>query len=490
MSSVSSMAVTAPEFPWTRLSELAPLPKPPSGDSRWPSQTELTLRAARVDVWIKGGDSKTTVGEVCRKRAKELVAKGHLRSRSANEWQCEIEFALLRDSTILRLPTSDGIENAIAELNAWWPGHWGTLDKKDVEKALSQTSRYATHLLDARSDASPPDKMLARLLWIDQLRQKFPDQPLTDDELRQKNRYRRVIETGQKYAIGMSPEVREQIDYVLNEYAEGSLWVPVDGNAVEEAELTSRVATIGLSPLDRSRVVAALLQTAAACESDRCSSGTNVIHPIAGYAMHIVRDEEGCTPALVGVRPGHWQLRIEGQQYVISCELWPRPVVMSSGEFGRTRGSASAILRDVGVSVDSPPGHWKAVWETYGLRNQLLNAADLVDPSERLERIAKWIRQVAATAPAANRPAIDGSPVRMADGTTIADPRWIAERAEAEGVILPHEKQALEEKLRRQARETGTNRRDSSKKQKWLLVIAPSDASTGTPLINTGILET
>ena len=161
---------------------------------------------------------------------------------------------------------------------------------------------------------------------------------------------------------------------------------------------------------------------------------------------------------------------------------------MSHHEFGRARGSANAILRDVGVSLDSPPGHWKKIWETYGLRNQLLAAARRVDPRIRLEKVFGWIHQIVSTAPAAHRPPTDGSAVRLSDGATVADVHWLVERALADGVIMPHERDGLEREIRR--RSTETNRRDAAKRQRKLLVLDAGPVASETPLISTAFSPT
>jgi hypothetical protein len=322
------------------------------------------------------------------------------------------------------------------------------------------------------------------LVWLNRLRDKYPDRPVTLNEYARLRHRRRVLEAGEKHAAGLSNDARAVFFDRLDDFAQQKLEVPIDGDSVQEAIFSRELGTVGLSREDRCRVAASLLQTAAALNGEQFLHVNSAAHPIHGYAMVFGDAETGDFSTLVGAAPGCWRLQIEGDQYVLTCDLWPRPVVMSHHEYGRARGSANAILRDVGVSVDSPPGHWKKIWETYGLRSQLLLAAQRVDPCIRLEQVFRWIHRLASEAPAAHRPPTDGSAVRLSDGATVADVRWLVERALADGMIMPHEREGLEREIRRRSMET--NRRDAAKRQRKLLVLDPGPVASENPLISTG----
>ena len=251
------------------------------------------------------------------------------------------------------------------------------------------------------------------------------------------------------------------------------------GDAKAEADLSAEV--IALTELDRCKIATAILQTAHAIHQEKPWAKGLKIHPIHGYALAVDGECSNFPGNIRAVAPGFWRLAIEGEQFIITCELWPAPVVMSPNEFGRARGSANAILRDVGIAVDSPPGHWKAVWETHGLRSQLLTTAERIDPRVRIEEFKAWMRGIALAAPAADRPPTNGAAVRLADGATVASRQWLIGQAIADGVLRPHERSVFERTMRENTRET--NRRDANRVQQRLLTIDAVAEPTQSPLI-------
>lgn len=478
--SVAETAVSVQSITWDELTRVAPLPCPIVGRV-WTSCVEAAGRDARRALWMNGSTSQQDILQTC---INALTARDPKapdpNSKFSSEWSSTLCHALEADITLMQHPTLAGVEFMIDCIENWWEQHWEQQDKSDLEFALSMTDAAIDwQFLNWHNKA---DALLGRLLWLERLRKRFPGYAVTYKELDEQRHRLRVLKKGEVYSTGLGAEARKVFFKALEDLASGKLTVPVNSNAIEEARFYREIVTIGLDQVQRCRLAAALLQTAAALNSEKCLTANNLLHPIHGYAMVFGDPAARCDTQWVGVAPGRWRLRVEGEQYVITCDLWPRPVVMSHHEFGRARGSANAILRDVGISVDSPPGHWKLVWEKHGLRNQLLAAAERIDQRMRLEEVWQWVARVAAAAPAAHRPALDGSAVRLADGVTVADPRWLIEQAMADGIILSHERAFLEKEIRNRARET--NRRDEAKRQRKLLVIDGVGPAPGIPLIN------
>jgi len=444
---------------------------------------EVAGKAARKAVWTSRDASEKSIRAACVAALAEVdPTKGTDPNSPVMWWSVALAAALADDLTIRSLPDLIEVDKLSWIMEDFWKDSWQGQDKSDMARALSfaEATVELPFEMGLHDHANQADIALAKALFLKRLRLQFPGYPVTSVELRD-YRYRQlVLTTGERFAVGLSAEAKEQFLDALQDMAYGKLSVPVDCDAVSETRFANSVPIVGLSQLERCRVIAALLQTAAVIHSEQCQQARCMIHPICGYAIVL---GPGAGTTVTGTAPGLWRLRVEGQQYIIQCELWARPVVMSHQEFGRARGSSHAILRDVGVSVDSPPGHWKTVWEKHGLRDQLLAAAERVDQRVRVTQLWEWVARIAADAPAAHRPAIDGSAVRLADGATVVDPRWLIEQALAEGVIMPHEKSALEKEVRRHARET--NRRDEAKRQRKLLVIDAALWPAGIPYIDT-----
>lgn len=480
--SVAETVIAKRSISWDELTEIAPLPDADSENLKWDSVTAAAGRAARRDVWQSEDQSAERIHRACLEWLKELDPEGGNRPlHGPVAWVHVLARALARDPLIRQPPTLNGVDFALSCIEQWWPEHWAQEDKSDIEEALSMSEVYIEFQYGHFENQS--DVTLAKLIWLDHLRKQFPGCPVTTDELRQLKHRRRVLAAGEKYSAGFSGESKSFFDELLVRFADGSLDVPISGNAHDEAVFFRYINFVGIEQVERCRIGAAILHTVAALNSEHSLRRNTAIHPVCGYALVLGTRREGSHNTQIGAAPGLWRLRIEGEQYMINCELWPRPVVMSHNEFGRARGSANAILRDVGISVDSPPGHWKKVWETHGLRDQLLAAAERVDPRIRLEQVLRWVREIASEAPAAHRPPTDGSAVRLADGATVADVRWLVERALADGMIMPHERDGLEREIRRRSMET--NRRDAAKRQRKLLVLDPGPVASENPLITT-----
>jgi len=479
--SVSETDIAIKSITWDDCNAVHPLPAPPRPDMEWGSALEALGKAVRKEIWISQDNSTENITAACYEAIKERdPERGKQPLTGLMPYRRLLSRALAGDITIIQLPTLKGVSDVMACLDAWWPDHWERQDKSDIDLALA-----STHLNTEIQFVNYPnraDLLLGRLFWLERLRDEFPGCPVTVREIEQCRRRRRVLELGAEHASGLPDEARTVFVDHLDDWAQERLHVPVNGDSVQEAKFAKELMFVGLTPVERCRVAAALLQTVAEANSETCLHANNAMHPIHGYALVFGDSATGDRNTLIGASPGCWRLQIEGEQYVLTCDVWPRPVIMSHHEFGRARGSANAILRDVGVSLDSPPGHWKKIWETYGLRNQLLVAARRVDPRIRLEKVFGWIHQIVSTAPAAHRPPIDGSAVRLSDGATVVDVRWLVERALADGVIMPHERDGLEREIRR--RSTETNRRDAAKRQRKLLVLDAGPVASETPLIS------
>lgn len=466
--SVAETVIAQQNISWDELTKIAPLPDPRSENLKWDWASRFAGQAARKEIWISGNNSRDHIYDACAKCLTALDPdSGNCPGIGPLQWTGVLSAALADDPLIKQLPTLDGVDFAMQCIEQWWPEHWAEQANSDIETALSMSEFFIQRKYEHLSNQS--DATLARLLWLARLREQFPGCPVTTDELRQLKHRRRVLAAGENHSVGLVGESKSVFLELLGLFADGELDIPLSGNALDEATFLRRINLFGMERVERCRIGAALLQTAAALNSDNALRQNTAIHPVCGYALVLGTRAQGTHDTYVGAAPGLWRLRVEVEQYVISCELWPRPVVMSHNEFGRARGSANAILRDVGISVDSPPGHWKKVWETHGLRDQLLAAAERVDPQIRLEQVWQWIRRIAAAAPSAHRPAIDGAAVRLADGATVADPRWLIAQALHDGVILPHEQAGLEKEIRRRTLET--NRRDVAQRQRKFLVL-------------------
>lgn len=482
--SVTETDIAQRRISWDELTEIAPLPDAHGENLQSDIRFQMAGRGARRDIWQSRDQSAERIHAACLEQLKALDPDGGNRPLAGPvSWVHVLSRALGRDPLIQQLPSLDGVDFVLSCIEQWWPEHWAQQDESNIETALSLSEKFLRFKYSHLKNQS--DATLARLLWLDHLRKQFPGCPVTTDELQQLQHRRRVLAAGVKHSVGFSSESKSLFDELLVNFADGELDIPVSGNAHHEAMFLRRINFVGIDQVDECRIGAALLHTAAALNSENSLWRNTSIHPVCGYALLVGARPEGAAyhPA-IGAAPGLWRLRIEGEQYMITCELWPRPVVMSHNEFGRARGSANAILRDVGISVDSPPGHWKKVWETHGLRDQLLAAAERVDPRIRLEQVFRWVREIASEAPAAHRPPTDGSAVRLSDGATVADIRWLVDRALADGMIMPHERDGLEREIRRRSMET--NRRDAAKRQRKLLVLDPGPVASENPLISTG----
>ncbi len=475
--SVAETAIAAQGISWKELAELAPLPGPRGEGLQWDFVAKQAGCEARAKIWSEQKNSDDFVFETC--RAAVRSCQGSAFEDHQDRWSAQLALALQRDPLIKQLPTLHGIEWFVECVAAWWPGYWEGQDKSDLERALSGTEAAIDFQYWKWPNSS--DKKLGSLLWRHRLRAQFPGLPLTLPELQDLREKRRIRSVASLHSAGLDGRAAEVFAECVEDMATGMMKIPVAGDALEEAKYFRQINLIDLDKIDRLRVFAALLHTAAALHRDK-PEGRSQTHPIHGYAIVFGKSSQGLHNSMVGVAPGLWQLQVEGDQYLLTCELWPRPVVMSPHEFGRARGSANAILRDVGIAVDSPPGHWKAVWETHGLRSQLLATAERIDPQVRIEEFKDWIHRIALAAPAANRPPENGAAVRLADGATVASCRWLIGQAMADGIIRPHEEPLFEKTLRQSAKET--NRRDANGVQQRLLTINAVGGPAKIPLIN------
>jgi hypothetical protein len=464
---------------WRQLSECVELPSVPSdsGCRAWPQEVADVLRVARATIWTTGSNSSPKIERAVVNAINLLQSEtggNHLWS-----WQFQLQFVLESDPLVVTIPTRHGVDEAKERLDRWWVGHWASADKSESEMTLALTECFAE--IELADCTNKSDAKLAIIGFLVHLRGILPDSPLTSAELMALKYKRRVRAIGERFTSGMQEDLKSQFFAELARMADGLLRVPCSGDAREEAIFASSVFCE--DRLDACKLAAALLQTAHAVHVETSRVVGLRLHPIHGYGMAFDGESSESPGKLRAVSPGLWRLALEGEQYIITCDLWPQPVVMSPNEFGRARGSANAILRDVGIAVDSPPGHWKAVWESHGLRSQLLATAERIDPRLRIEEFKAWVGRVALAAPAADRPPVDGAAVRLADGATVASIAWLIGQAAADGVIRPHEEALLENTLRRNSRET--NRRDSSRKQLRRLVIDTISESPGIPLSNT-----
>jgi hypothetical protein len=468
---------------WRHLSEYAALPRMPSdsGNDDWPDAVADVLRVARAAIWSLGDNSSKQIGRAIDNAI--TLLHGESTKCDLRGWQFQLQFALERDPLVISLPTSDGVDEAKERLGRWWADHWASADKSDSETTLALTESLAEiELSDCKNKS---DAMLAIIGFLVRLRANFPDSPLTYAEFMAIKHKRRVRAIGERFSTGMNDDLKSQFFAELDRMADGFLSVPCSGDAREEAKFASSVFCG--DRLNTCKLAAALLQTAHAVHVETSRVYGIRIHPIHGYGMAFDDESSVAADKLCAVSPGLWRLALEGDQYIITCELWPQPVVMSPNEFGRARGSANAILRDVGIAVDSPPGHWKAVWESHGLRSQLLATAERIDPRLRIEEFKAWVGRVALAAPTADRPPPNGAAVRLADGATVASCQWLIGQAAAEGVIRPHEHALFERTLRQAAKET--NRRDTNRVQQRLLTIDAVGEPAGIPLNNKGVIE-
>ncbi len=485
---------------WRWLSEYAELPKIEGPDGlvelRWNKQEMACM--ARAQIWAnnidlvsgsagetkaQAGDEKTRRQQKIARTVEAVVSKA---AKAAEDdeilsWRDTITFTLWRDPLLEQLPSKEAVEAGIETLEEWWGEYYANFDKaEDAEMCFAITEEMAE--IQLRDVENRTSRTLAVVAFLTRLRKRFPDACLTTTEFRELKHKRLVRTAGERFASGFSDELKNEFFDQLDRMADGSLIVPCNGDAKAEAALYGEVWAE--NRLDKCKIAAALLLTAQAIYQKQPRTGGFRLHPIHGYELAADGEWSTLPGKLRAVSPGFWRLAIEGEQYILTCELWPRPVVMSANEFGRARGSANAILRDVGISVDSPPGHWKAVWESHGLRNQLLATAERIDPRVRIEEFKAWIRRIALAAPATDRPPTNGAAVRLADGATVASCQWLIEQAMADGIIRPHEESLFERTLRQSTRET--NRRDANRVQQRLLTIDAVGEPVGIPLINKG----
>jgi hypothetical protein len=214
---------------------------------------------------------------------------------------------------------------------------------------------------------------------------------------------------------------------------------------------------MGLPDADVAMVAQAIARRIAVEEAE---NRVGMIDPIVGYgfARSMVSQPDGSYAEAFGtvatVNPGLIGLRIIGDSYELECELWPCPVTMKAADFLRARSSAREIFKQTGIQPDNPAGRWRLVWETRGLRDRLIQAADRDDPGERAARIVTWLRTVEGSAPPADRAKPDGSAARLSDGAVVASMPWLVAQAIGDAIARESEREAVEAVIRANTRES------------------------------------
>ena len=260
--------------------------------------------------------------------------------------------------------------------------------------------------------------------------------------------------------IVFDDERQNLLRFLARFHARGDLIVPVSGDPLAEAKLMAELARnydgYGLSENDRADVVAELIRFVA---SRRSMTRESRIVPTVGYA--IVVDGHG---VVVGVAPGWLRLTIEGGQYVLRSQRWPRSVRMAARDFRDWRRSAQAIFDQVGVEVDDEHRrHWKRWWPS--LAAQLLKTSEVVEDAQRVREWQRFKDGIMASAPALNYAPEDGSPY-LWQGKVFCQKTWLIERAIAAGVIDATDRQAFSAMVGEPK-----NERDPQRNQKWLLTL-------------------
>lgn len=214
---------------------------------------------------------------------------------------------------------------------------------------------------------------------------------------------------------------------------------------------------MGLPDADVATVAQALVRRRAEAKAE---NRVGMIDPMVGYGFEwaIAQREDGSMVEVYGtvasVNPGLMRLRIIGEWYELECELWPCPVTMKAADFLRARSSAREIFKQTGIQPDSPAGRWRRVWESCGLRDRLIQAADRDDPGERHARIVTWLRTVESSAPPADRAQPDGAAARLPDGAVAASMPWLVAQCIGEAIARESEREAVEAVIRANTGET------------------------------------
>jgi hypothetical protein len=232
---------------------------------------------------------------------------------------------------------------------------------------------------------------------------------------------------------------------------------------------------MGLPDADVAMVAQAIARRISAAEAE---NRVGVIDPIVGYGFEqeSVVQSDMSTKEIIAVNSGLMRLRIIGDSYELECELWPCPVTMKAADFLRARSSAREIFKQTGIQADNPAGRWRLVWETHGLRDRLIQAADRDDPGERATRIVTWLRTVESSALPADRAKPDGSAARLPDGAVVASMPWLVAKAIGDAIARESEREAVEAVIRANTGES-TRRTDGGRSIRLRIV------PTKTPLV-------
>jgi|GEM_PF-6376105 len=214
---------------------------------------------------------------------------------------------------------------------------------------------------------------------------------------------------------------------------------------------------MGLPDADVAMVAQAICRRIAVAEAE---NRVGMIDPHVGYgfAWALTRRDDGSIAESRGevfaVNPGLMRLRIVGDWYELDCEVWPCPVTMKAADFLRARSSAREIFKQTGIQPDKPAGRWRLVWETCGLRDQLIEMAERDDPTERSARIITWLQTVESSASRAERAKPDGAAARLPDGAVVASMRWLASECIAGMIARESEREAVETVIRANTQES------------------------------------
>lgn len=464
---------------WNRM-----LPLPAEDSDSWDDEDRRIARAARLRVWRSGSELRAAVeAEVA-----EAIEHGELDEDDRTLRTDRVVELLSGDDSIADPPDVDEVALELGrgrELFAKWHGPRHEHDTGPMPP-VPYPDRYGNwpgvnwrqaveHTLKRVADRRPPreerDELGRQRIVPPTTSDRLATLLLRQEKMAEAAAVAAAEEQGRRdaghAAVAEQPIVFEDerqnlLKFVVRYHARGELDVPVSGDPLAEAKLMGELERnydgYGLSENDRADVVAELIRFVAA---RRTLTRESRIVPTVGYA--IVVDGHG---AVVGVAPGWLRLTIEGGQYVLRSQRWPRSVRMAARDFRDWRRSAQAIFDQVGVEVDDEHRrHWKRWWPS--LAAQLLKTVEVVEDAQRQMTWKGWLQGIAEAAPMLSHAPSDGSAYRSASGGLFAAKGWLEAQAVAAGLIGETDLGAFGEWLGK----ADKNRRDAAGVQRKLLAL-------------------
>lgn len=433
------------------------LPLPAEDGDSWDDEDRRIARAARLRLWRSGPADGPGLRAAAEAEVAEAIEQGQVAEDERTLRIDNVVELLSGDASIADPPDVDEVAMEVErgrELFAKWHGprhehdtgpmppvpypdrygNWpGVNWRQAVEHTLKRVSdhrppREERDELGRRRIVPPTTSDRAARLW---LRREKMDEAAAVAAAEEQGRRDAGHAAVAALPIVFDDERQNLLKFVVRYHARGELEVPVSGDPLAEAKLMAELERnydgYGLSENDRADVVAELIRYVA---SRRVLSRESRIVPTVGYA--IVVDGHG---AVVDVAPAGLRLTIEGGQYVLRSQRWPRSVRMAARDFRDWRRSAQAIFDQVGVEVDDEHRrHWKRWWPS--LAAQLLKTVEVVEDAQRRMRWTHWMQGLASVAPRLPHATNDGSPYwSMSCGGFFVGKSWALALAIEQGEI-------------------------------------------------------